>query len=522
MKRIICITIVFTLIFFIAGCTDKSSYSDYDKELYEQLYEEEMKKIDAQLVKQLREMFGESGTELDDENRKYNDPQINHSVKITINHKNGMMGEASGFLISPTTIVTAFHSMINIDDILIETPTQTSTVVGVRGYDANRDIAILELDTAIDYPIIDYRNAAYELDKGQDIVVQGYADGQYQIINGYVVNPDRKTVYGDYFIDLNLPDGKPGFSGGAVITSQGEFCGMLLSGNEDSDSATIMSYKFIIDFIKNHEDAELIPIETFNEKFLVDMNLGDAVEPKTPEEKLCVDYMKYFFNSVNSRTNNPTELNLSDEVRKDTYERLAYINSVGWIIKYSIKSITTWNDASKSYINVVFENQVKIEADNGGKALHLMIFVVPKDKLMIENIATTRYSYPGYAHEKYGFTNDFNELITWKFGKQQTLSTEEINKIIRKVYEILVTKIDKKYLHMGNGKERPKNFVYEKYATGEKFTEDDKKQLSIVYVANYNDFAIIEIYRMYEPNESDYFFVNIHTLECSKGHGVFN
>lgn len=520
MRKIICISVIIICILLTVGCADTSSYIDY---------EDSIEEIDAQLIKDFQQGYEKSDTEVEEGQKKeslekkYNDPHKNHSVKISVEHENGMIGESSGFLISPTTLVTTFHSIRGFVDIIVETPTQTAGIIGVYGYDVFRDIIILELNKRLDHPVIDCFNDAYGLDEEQTVVIQGYVDGQYPIISGSVINARRNTSFGDYFIDLHLPEGKPGFSGGVVITSNGEFCGMLLSGNEEDDSATIMSYEFINEFIKDYEYAELIPIELFNETYyLSNMNERDAVEPKTPEEKLCVDYLKYFFDSVNARTNNPTSLNISDEVRKEIDDALTDMNKEGWNFKYSIESITTWTDDSKNYINVIFDNEVKVEAQNGVQALDLMLFVVPKDNQMIEKVATTRYGLPGYAHEKHGFSNEFSELITWKLGKQPTLSNKNIDTIMQKVHDELMMEIDKKFLHMGKGKEPPENPVADKYMTKEEFTEDDMKQLAIAYEANYGDYALIRVYNMYETYKRDYFFVNIQTLECSKGHGIFN
>lgn len=156
---------------------------------------------------------------------------------------------SSGIVITRDAVLAASHAVRRDDEITVVTAPGERMSARVAGRDPGTDLAVLRLQQPISAPVARWASTA-NLRVGELVLAlartrRGHVVASSGIISGLIHGPMRTWRGGeiDQFIrpDLNL---YPGFSGGPLVNSQGEFLGMNTTGLHQSGitvpSATVM------------------------------------------------------------------------------------------------------------------------------------------------------------------------------------------------------------------------------------------------------------------------------------------
>jgi S1-C subfamily serine protease len=147
----------------------------------------------------------------------------------------GRRHPSSGILFRPDAIVTASHALRRDDEIAVVTGPGQKLKAQLAGRDAGTDLAVLRLEHSIDAPPAAWSSTS-NLRVGELVLAlgrtwRGNIAASSGILSGLVPGPWRTWRNGelDQFIrpDVTL---YPGFSGGPLISSSGEFLGLNTAG----------------------------------------------------------------------------------------------------------------------------------------------------------------------------------------------------------------------------------------------------------------------------------------------------
>jgi S1-C subfamily serine protease len=147
----------------------------------------------------------------------------------------GRRHPSTGILFRPDAIVTASHALRRDDEIAVVTGPGQKLKAQLAGRDAGTDLAVLRLERSIDAPPPAWSSTS-NLRVGELVLAlgrtwRGNIAASSGILSGLVPGPWRTWRNGelDQFIrpDLTL---YPGFSGGPLVASSGEFLGLNTAG----------------------------------------------------------------------------------------------------------------------------------------------------------------------------------------------------------------------------------------------------------------------------------------------------
>ena len=147
----------------------------------------------------------------------------------------GRRHPSSGIVFRPDAIVTASHALRRDDEITVVTGPGQKLKAQLAGRDAGTDLAVLRLERSSDAPPAAWASTS-NLRVGELVLAlgrtwRGNIAASSGILSGLVPGPWRTWRNGelDQFIrpDLTL---YPGFSGGPLVASSGEFLGLNTAG----------------------------------------------------------------------------------------------------------------------------------------------------------------------------------------------------------------------------------------------------------------------------------------------------
>jgi S1-C subfamily serine protease/DNA-binding XRE family transcriptional regulator len=136
-----------------------------------------------------------------------------------------LLATGSGFIaIDDTTIITNYHVIENGYKVVAIGDNDVSYAVkGVKGYDTKLDIAILELDKAIDAAVLPLGNTG-SLERGEEVIAIGSPFGYKNTVSKGVFSA-RREIDGRKYIQITAQISR-GSSGGALFNSSGEVIGI--------------------------------------------------------------------------------------------------------------------------------------------------------------------------------------------------------------------------------------------------------------------------------------------------------
>ncbi len=147
----------------------------------------------------------------------------------------GTRHPSSGIVIGKDTVVAASHAVRRDDEITVAAAPGQKLSARVSGRDPSTDLVVLRLQQAIDVPVVRWASTS-SLRVGELVLAlartrRGHVVASSGILSGLINGPMRTWRGGeiDQFIrpDLTM---YPGFSGGPLVNSQGEFLGMNTAG----------------------------------------------------------------------------------------------------------------------------------------------------------------------------------------------------------------------------------------------------------------------------------------------------
>lgn len=147
----------------------------------------------------------------------------------------GTRHPSSGIVIANDAVVAASHAVRRDDEITVVTAPGQRLTARVSGRDPGTDLAVLRLLQPIEAPVARWASTV-NLRVGELVLAlgrtrRGHVVASTGILSGLITGPMRTWRGGeiDQFIrpDLTL---YPGFSGGPLVNSQGEFLGMNTAG----------------------------------------------------------------------------------------------------------------------------------------------------------------------------------------------------------------------------------------------------------------------------------------------------
>jgi S1-C subfamily serine protease len=142
---------------------------------------------------------------------------------------------SSGIVIAKDAVVAASHAVRRDDEITVITAPGQKVSARVSGRDPSTDLIVLRVQQPIDAPVARWA-ATTDLRVGELVLAlartrRGHIVASSGILSGLIAGPMRTWRGGelDQFIrpDLTM---YPGFSGGPLVNSQGEFLGLNTAG----------------------------------------------------------------------------------------------------------------------------------------------------------------------------------------------------------------------------------------------------------------------------------------------------
>jgi S1-C subfamily serine protease len=142
---------------------------------------------------------------------------------------------SSAIVVAKDAVLAASHAVRRDDEITVVTAPGEKAAARVAGRDPGTDLAVLRLQQPLNAPVARWASNA-NLRVGELVLAlartrRGHIVASSGIVSGLINGPIRTWRGGeiDQFIrpDLNL---YPGFSGGPLVNSQGEFLGMNTAG----------------------------------------------------------------------------------------------------------------------------------------------------------------------------------------------------------------------------------------------------------------------------------------------------
>ena len=147
----------------------------------------------------------------------------------------GTLHPSSGIVIAKDAVVTASHAVRRNDNISVTSSPGEKLSARVSGRDPSTDLVVLHLQQPIDAPAIRWASTS-SLRVGEFVLAlartrRGHVVASSGIISGLINGPMR-TWRGDEIDQFIRPDLTmyPGFSGGPLVNSQGEFLGINTVG----------------------------------------------------------------------------------------------------------------------------------------------------------------------------------------------------------------------------------------------------------------------------------------------------
>ena len=147
----------------------------------------------------------------------------------------GTRHPSSGIVIDKDVVVAASHAVRRADEITVITAPGQKLSARISGRDPSTDLVVLRLQQAIDAPPVRWASTS-GLRVGELVLAlartrRGHVVTSSGVLSGLINGPMRTWRGGeiDQFIrpDLTM---YPGFSGGPLVNSQGEFLGMNTAG----------------------------------------------------------------------------------------------------------------------------------------------------------------------------------------------------------------------------------------------------------------------------------------------------
>jgi serine protease DegQ len=147
----------------------------------------------------------------------------------------GTRHASSGIVIGPNAVVAASHAVRRDDEITVVTGPGQKQAARVIGRDASTDLVALRLEQSLDAPAARWASTA-TLRVGELVLAlartrRGHVVASSGVVSGLINTPMRTWRGGeiDQFIRPDLSF-YPGFSGGPLVNSKGEFLGMNTAG----------------------------------------------------------------------------------------------------------------------------------------------------------------------------------------------------------------------------------------------------------------------------------------------------
>jgi hypothetical protein len=143
-----------------------------------------------------------------------------------------VLGQGTGFFVSPRTIVTNEHVVDGAYSADVFSDDATYDRVAVLNEDAQRDLAILAVDAAHEAPLPINHDAC--LEPGQRVVVIGYPLALERSVSDGVISGVR-TEDGIQEIQITAPT-SPGSSGSPVLDQEGRVIGVVYAGYDEGEN----------------------------------------------------------------------------------------------------------------------------------------------------------------------------------------------------------------------------------------------------------------------------------------------
>jgi S1-C subfamily serine protease len=164
----------------------------------------------------------------------------------------GFTGMGSGFIVDESGyVLTNQHTIANATSIKVTLATGDSFTSNVVDSDANRDLALLKLDsTRMDFPVIQLASAS-DAAVGDSVLVVGFPlgnelSGAASYTNGII--SAVRTINGLQYFQTDAAI-NTGNSGGPVIGMRGTLLGMVVSSVTDTNLGLAIPVADVLKFI---------------------------------------------------------------------------------------------------------------------------------------------------------------------------------------------------------------------------------------------------------------------------------
>jgi S1-C subfamily serine protease len=189
------------------------------------------------------------------ENLKRGQNQLNQKINSETRNQPATPGNMSGTGFALTNdgyIVTNYHVVANADSLYIQTNNGEYYKAYMTAYDANNDVAILQVedkDFRFGKGELPYSFAASKAGLGARVYTVGYPNDELVYNEGYISS--RNGLKGDSMqYRLELPSA-PGQSGSPVVDAQGSIVAIVTSKQAESESNTYaVSSKVLLQLVR--------------------------------------------------------------------------------------------------------------------------------------------------------------------------------------------------------------------------------------------------------------------------------
>ena len=192
-------------------------------------------------------------------------------------------GQASGFIFETTDggvayVLTNFHVIEGAEQVEVRAADENDYIATVLGYDANKDLAVLEICCGV-FEVLSIQDPQ-AIEVGAEVIAIGFPlglEGSPTVTSGIVSALRYVERYQSWIIQTDAPI-NPGSSGGPLLFSTGEVAGVISSFVRDQRGVSIDGVSFAISW-----ESVLDSLSSLREGKRVDLPTPAPTPSPTPE-----------------------------------------------------------------------------------------------------------------------------------------------------------------------------------------------------------------------------------------------
>jgi S1-C subfamily serine protease len=181
-------------------------------------------------------------------------------IEATNTHTESM-SYGTGFLVTPTVLVTAYHVIEGMDSITLIDSTSKEYEGHFLGMDIKNDIAYLRVNGSAFTSFLSLSADESILSRGKEVITIGHPLGLfYTVTKGIISSKGFLEESGDLHVQYDATSYAGSSGGPLILVETGEVIGVVCSGTYGPDGEKLANYNFapysqtIVDYLESLEE----------------------------------------------------------------------------------------------------------------------------------------------------------------------------------------------------------------------------------------------------------------------------